>query len=124
MLANVKAGCGEVKYTMGAPLSDQQLPARFQCAFFSFELRFDMEPKEMTFEDLYVALRARPHKPSRFVEAKFRSNNRFEDRVCDILQRSGWQGLLTLSCDKDVEDICEFLASFNYVERKDHEGIW
>ncbi|CAM8908759.1 unnamed protein product [Rhodiola kirilowii] len=66
---------------------------------------------------------SRVHGPSTFIDELFLKDSGLYDRVRDILTRGGWPGLLTLSCETDVEDTCEFLASFHYIGRRDHEGF-
>lgn len=48
------------------------------------------------------------------MDEDFLSTVGFYEQVRTCLNNSKWSGLLTLHCETDVEDTCEFLASFTY----------
>lgn len=54
------------------------------------------------------------HITSAIIDADFLPAVGLYDQVRECLAASGWGRLLTLSCDMDVEDTCEFLASITF----------
>lgn len=60
---------------------------------------------------------------SAFLDEEFVRYVGLYEQVETCLTDSKWKDLLTLQCEKDVEDTCEFLASFIYVGCTNGNGI-
>lgn len=83
-----------------------------------------MPPKKDSFEERLVRFQTQAWNGSSFADEQFLRDKGLYDDIQRRAVNAGWEQLLTVKSDTEVQDCCEFLASFEYIGPAEDEGFW